>query len=77
MNIDDSEKILFENICRKPHRKMGKCFMTGKTCVYDELIERRLKDFELKKVDICNCYPSIFDNLNSGIVVPGQAVRSS
>ena len=31
----------FKNICRKPHNTMKRCFMTGKPCVYAEIIRRR------------------------------------
>ena len=41
-----NERETFERICRQPHRKMHRCFMTGKTCVYDELVERQLRDIE-------------------------------
>jgi hypothetical protein len=40
--MENEERIRFEEKCRQPHLKMRRCFMTGKTCVYEELIEHRL-----------------------------------
>ena len=46
MDTTNGEREAFERLCRQPHRKMRRCFMTGKTCVYDELVERQLRDIE-------------------------------
>jgi hypothetical protein len=47
-----NEKENFEKLCRQPHRKMRKCFMTAKTCVYDELVERQLRNIQEGKCPV-------------------------
>jgi len=40
---DENEREKFVEICRQPHRRMKRCFMTGKTCVYEEVIARHIQ----------------------------------
>ena len=41
-----NEREKFAEICRQPHRTMKRCFMTGKTCVYEEVIARHLQSIQ-------------------------------
>jgi hypothetical protein len=43
------ERELFLNACRETHGKMRRCFMTGKPCVSEEMISRRLEEVHSKK----------------------------
>jgi hypothetical protein len=41
----DREQTAFLERCRQPHLTVRKCFMTGKPCVYDEVVESRVRRF--------------------------------
>ncbi|HEY3341193.1 MAG TPA: hypothetical protein VGK81_04205 [Anaerolineae bacterium] len=44
MATPESDREEFLHAVRQPHRKMARCFMTGKACVYEQVIENHLKE---------------------------------